>query len=451
MAPQDKMKLPQQDAGFEHPTPPPTPPPTLVKETFSNTETIQDQAHPGIEVASSALSTDALPIEPSTPEQDTQGESTTQPSSLAVMKPKIGDKSDDRDIAGLSNKGNQEEGAESKSPKPSSSAPAAIPNDATIQEEIQRSRPSADFDDDACTLLPYEEFRNTWHTCDSCGNILRCSHSTSETQSDHDEVSDGEGQSKAVEECSTVWNGAADHDGIVVQPGQDWNVRWDTAPQPTKAGGEAEAPTAAPEDPLFLLVKYDSRPFPDSSGASNTGERGASYTIVSGILPSDPYPTVMIKILHRLKGADGTHNPYPIAPTAQIDYVDIQFGAIAAHAPGFLGRRKIEEDNVGDLLNYLRQRTGGDDILEVFLVPMNEQDPQEHVPKTFEDWMIERAKEGKDGRKMAGKISSGEIMYHRLIDTYGSWVAEKMGLWTETSRKRWKQTVSLLWGGCKEV
>ena len=215
------------------------------------------------------------------------------------------------------------------------------------------------------------------------------------------------------------WTGANENDRTVVPPGQGWNIAWNDTPAPTEARGEFEAPSAAAEEiPLYLLVKYDSRRFPDPSGAENAGEHGASYTIASGILLSDSYPTVMAKILHRLKGTDGTHNPYPIAPTAQIDYVDIQFGATATHAPGFLGRRKIEEDNVGDLLNYLRQRTGGDDILEVFLVPMIEQDAQEHVPKTYEDWIIKRAVEGK------GRGIGVEILHDRLVRTYETWVAE---------------------------
>lgn len=127
----------------------------------------------------------------------------------------------------------------------------------------------------------------------------------------------------------------------------------------------------------------------------------------------------MAKILHRLKGTDGTSNAYPIVPTAQIDYVEIQFGAIAAHAPGLLGRGRIESDNVGDLMKFLRQRTGGDDMLEVFLVPMNEQDAQEHVPKTSEDWMVKRATKGK-----AGNGIGGEIFHDRLVKTYHKWVAE---------------------------
>ena len=204
----------------------------------------------------------------------------------------------------------------------------------------------------------------------------------------------------------------------MVAPGQGWNVPWNAVPSPTEAGGEDEAPSAAAEEgPLYLLVKYDSRPFPDPIGAENNGERGASYTVVSGILPSDPYPTVMAKIWHRLKGTDGSHNPYPIVPTAQIDYVDIRFGVIAAHAPGFLGRRKIEEDNVGDLMCYLRQRTGGDDVLEVFLVPMNEQDAQEHIPKSFGDWMIERATHGKNG-------IGGEALDDQFVGTYQEWMSE---------------------------
>ena len=60
-----------------------------------------------------------------------------------------------------------------------------------------------------------------------------------------------------------------------------------------------------------------------------------------------------------------TAAPYPIAPTAQVDFVDVRFGAIAAHALGFLGRRNIDEEYVGDLLKYLRQRTAGDDIHEL--------------------------------------------------------------------------------------
>ncbi len=215
------------------------------------------------------------------------------------------------------------------------------------------------------------------------------------------------------------WTDAAEYNRTILPPGQGSNVSWNATPPPSESGDDIEAQSAAAgEKPLYLLVKYDSRPFPDPSGANNTGERGASYTIVSGVLPSNPYPTVMAKILHRLKGTDGTHNPYPIAPTAQIDYVDIQFGAIAAHAPGFLGRRKIEADNVADLLHYLRQRTGGDDILEVFLVPMNEQEAQEHVWKTYEDWMIGGAQRRRD------EGIEGEVSRKGLPRTFKPWMMD---------------------------
>lgn len=280
-----------------------------------------------------------------------------------------------------------------------------------------------------------KEYRDTWRVCDSCGNILRCSHGTSQAQSgNNDEVNEGEGQNEAVDEYSAAWDGV-----------------WDAVLPSTEAGGKAEAPIATAEEPLYLLVKYDSRPFPDPSGSRNTGERGACCTIVSGIRPSDPFPVVMATILHRFKGTDGSHNPYLIAPTAQIDYVDIQFGAIAAHAPGFLGRRKIEEGNVGELLNYLRQRQGGDDILEIFLVPMNEQDLQEHVSKTFEDWMMGRGTKETDGGCLVAKTGGRETMYFWLVDRCMTWVAEKPALWTETLTTVWKQNMSYLWGGCKKL
>ena len=445
MAAQNKMESSQQEAGYEYPTPPPTP----VKGTLSDTEPIQDQPHQRIEVVSSTATTDTLPSEPSTSEQDTYGEGTTQISSLAVMNPETGEKSDDKDIAGPSHRGHQEGRTEIQNPMLSSAAPAAINSDTAVEEEIGGSGNSADFNTGAHTSLPYEEFRDTWHVCDSCGNILRCSYGTSPAESGNgNEVTDGEAQNQAAEEDLVAWNGAADYEGTMVPLGIDWNVPWDAAPQLAEAVGEAEAPIAIGEEPLHLLVKYDSRPFPDPSGSGNTGERGAGYTIVSSILPSNPYPVVMANILHRLKGTDGTHNPYPIAPTAQIDYVDVQFGAIAAHAPGFLGRRKIEEDNVGDLLNYLRQRQGGDDILEVFLVPMNEQDPQEHIPETYENWMMEREIDGKGSR---GKMAGGETLYYWLINPLKRLVAEGLGFWTETRRTRWKQWMSQLWGEFKEM
>lgn len=61
MAAQNKMEIPQQEAGYEHPTPPPTP----VKGALSDTETIQDQPHQRIEVVSPASATDTFPSEPS--------------------------------------------------------------------------------------------------------------------------------------------------------------------------------------------------------------------------------------------------------------------------------------------------------------------------------------------------------------------------------------------------
>ena len=263
--------------------------------------------------------------------------------------------------------------------------------------------------------------------------------------SKNDEVNEREGQNEPVDEHPAGY-GAADYERSIVSRDQDWNVPWDAAPPSTKAGGKAEAPIVTADEPLYLLVKYDSRPFPDPSGSKNTGERGACCTIVSCIPPSDPFPVVMATILHRLKGTDSTHNPYPITPTAQIDYVGIQFGAVAAHAPGFLGRRKIEEDNVGDLLNYLRQRQGGDDILEVFLVPMNEQDSQEHASKTSEGWITEKGRKEKEGGSLAGKMSGGETLYYWLVNTFMRWVAAKRALWTETRRMMWKQCTSQLWG-----
>lgn len=191
-------------------------------------------------------------------------------------------------------------------------------------------------------------------------------------------------------------DGQADYHATIVPPAQGWNTA-EYATPPTEPGDEIEAASAAAEEePLDLRVRYYSRPLPATSESENIGENGVCYTKVSNILPSDSYPAVMAKILHRLKEMDRTHSPHSFAPTVQIDYVDIQFGATAAQAPGFPWRRKIDYDNVGELLNYLRQRTAGDDILEVFLVPLNEQDAKEHVSKTCEDWTIERATEGKD-------------------------------------------------------
>ncbi|CAD6571156.1 MAG: hypothetical protein ASARMPREDX12_004146 [Alectoria sarmentosa] len=363
----------------------------------------------------------------------------------------------DEDLASPRDKGKQKEDIENESTEPSSSDMEANQNNTAGDFEDQEPKPSDTTNDGAYTPPSYEEFRDTWHNCDRCGNILRCSFRTPQAQNDDEEVDDEEisdemeAQDEKSNEQPTVWslvlyfarlvalhlplfarlfpcagidptggnwNEAADYDSTTMAPGQGWNVPWNAVFSPAEAGGEDEALSAAAEErPLCLLVKYDSRPFPDPSGAKNTGERGAGYTIVSGILPSNPYPTVMAKILHRLKGTDGSHNPYPIAPTAQIDHVDIQFGAIAAHAPGFLGRRKIDEDNVGDLLCYLRQRTGGDDVLEVFLVPMNEQDAQEHIPKSFGDWMIERATHGKDG-------IGGEALRDQFVGTCQERMAE---------------------------
>lgn len=72
MTPLSKIMIPSQEAGCEHPIPPTTP----VKETFSDTETMQDQAHQAMGVLGSAPAADTLLKEPSTSEQDNQGEST---------------------------------------------------------------------------------------------------------------------------------------------------------------------------------------------------------------------------------------------------------------------------------------------------------------------------------------------------------------------------------------
>ena len=49
---------------------------------------------------------------------------------------------------------------------------------------------------------------------------------------------------------------------------------------------------------------------------------------------------------------------------------------------------------------------------------MNERDAQEHVPKTYEDWIIKRAMEEK--RRGIGV----ESLHNRLVRTYETWVAE---------------------------
>lgn len=379
MASPNQTNLPQQQTDYEHLTPPPSP----TTATFPNTEVAGDQAQQQIDIASSASSppaTGASPSEPSTLEQKTQDGNTTQP----------------------------------PNPEPSSSATAANPYDRPVDLEDQESGPSDTTSDGSYNPSLYEEC-DTWHDCDRCGNIIRCSFETFQTRN-VDKVHDGaEVRNKASEEQPTARglllylarlialhfplfarlfpcigvnaaggnkNGQPHYHATIVPAAQGWNIARYATPPPTGAGGEIEAASAVVEEkPLSLRVKYQSRPIPDPSEAENTRERGASYTTVSDILPSDSYPAVMAKILHQLKGTDGTHSPYPMTTTA--------------HAPGFLGRKRIEDDNVGDLLNYLRQHRGGDDILDIFLVPVNEQDAQQHVPNTYEDWRIEEAMEGK--------------------------------------------------------
>lgn len=55
------------------------------------------------------------------------------------MEPKAGEESDDKDIAGPSDKSNLEERTENGSPMPSSAAPAAIHSDTAVEEEIGES------------------------------------------------------------------------------------------------------------------------------------------------------------------------------------------------------------------------------------------------------------------------------------------------------------------------
>ncbi len=449
MASPNKTKFLQPQADYKYPIP--------VTGTFLNKEIAQGQARQGAEVVSSAPVTDVSYFEPSIPEQDNQDGCLTQPSNPAEVgvSPEVGDESDDETLAGPSGKRKQEEIIENENPEASNLAPLAVPNERAGETEVPESMPSEITNYGDYTTPPFEEFRDAWHNCDQCGNIIRCSFKTPQAQYDDTEVDDGtEIQTETPEKQPTArgvasyltrlnllhsplfarllsrtgvlttgggWTDAADYDRTILPPGQGWNGSRNTTPPPSEARGDVDAPrAAAEEEPLYLPVKYDSRPFPDPSGVQNTGERGASYTIVSGIVPSNPYLTVMAKILHRLKGTDGTRNPYPIAPTAQIDYVDIQFGAIAAHAPRFLGRRKIEADNVADLLNYLGQRTGGDDILEVFLVPMNEQDPHEHFRQTFEDWTTERVTEGKGKGEQIGS----EVSCNGLPRTFKPWMID---------------------------
>ena len=51
-------------------------------------------------------------------------------------------------------------------------------------------------------------------------------------------------------------------------------------------------------------------------------------------------------------------------------------------------------------------------------MPMNERDAQEHVPKTYEDWIIKRAMEEK------GRGIGVEILHDRLVRTFETWIAE---------------------------
>ena len=447
MAFPNKTELLQQQADHEYPTP--------VTGTIPHIETAQGQPRQGTEVASSAPVTDVSYFEPSIPKQENQDGSLTQSSNPAEVgfSPEVGDGSDDETFAGPSGKGKQEKVIENKSPEASNLTPVRIPNERAEETEVLESGPSDVTNRGDYTRPPDDEFRDAWHNCDQCGNIIRCSFKTPQAQYDATEVDDEtENQTETSGKQSTAqgmavyitrlivlrfplfarllsrigvltkgggWTEATETDRTIVPAAQGWNVSWTATPPPSEPGDAVKTQSAAAEEkPLYLLVKYDSRPFPDPSGAQNTGERGASYTIVSDILPSNPYPTVMSKILHRLKGTDGTHNPYPIAPTAQIDHVDIQFGAIAAHAPGFLGRRKIEAENVADLLHYLRQRAGGDDILEVFLVPMNEPDAQERVSKTYEDWLFGGAQ-----RRRGGGIG-GEVFRNGFPRTSESWMLD---------------------------
>lgn len=198
---------------------------------------------------------------------------------------------------------------------------------------------------------PDEEYRDAWHNCDSCGNIRRCSSKMPEAQNDHVELDGGaEAQHEALEGQTTAqrlkasparltaklgslvthpipraaaeakgknWNGLTDYDGTIVQLGQDWNTTWNSESPSVEAGGKVETLSGpVEEESHYLLVKYDGHPFPDPGGVKINGEYGVYYTIVSDILPSAPWATVMSKILHRLKEIDKTHNPYPIAPTA---------------------------------------------------------------------------------------------------------------------------------------
>ena len=104
----------------------------------------------------------------------------------------------DEDFASPRDKGKQKEDIENESTEPSSSDMAANQNNTAGDFEDQEPKPSDTTNDAAYTPPSYEEFRDTWHNCDRCGNILRCSFRTPQAQNDDEEVDD-EGISDEVE------------------------------------------------------------------------------------------------------------------------------------------------------------------------------------------------------------------------------------------------------------
>lgn len=74
---------------------------------------------------------------------------------------------------------------------------------ARLRQPIETTRPEAsktkkpqpglsDITNDGNSTLPaYEEWRYTWHNCDQCGNVIRCSFRTPQGQNDDVENDDG--------------------------------------------------------------------------------------------------------------------------------------------------------------------------------------------------------------------------------------------------------------------
>ncbi|CAF9940521.1 MAG: hypothetical protein ALECFALPRED_008700 [Alectoria fallacina] len=111
----------------------------------------------------------------------------------------------DGDFASPRDKGKQKEDVENESIEPSNLDIAANQNNTAGDFEDQEPKPSDTTNNGTYTPPSYEEFHDTWHNCDRCGNILRCSFRTPQAQNDDEEINDEIGaQDEESDEQTTI-------------------------------------------------------------------------------------------------------------------------------------------------------------------------------------------------------------------------------------------------------